>query len=537
MTYQLLLTSPVVEALGQSLLHFLWQGTLLGIALWSVQLMLPGSISRQTSARIRYIAACIVMLLMVLSLAVTIVHYYPSHAEGIRTVLRGPALTISPSVGKALPTVSAAARIGFAGWVVCFWLTGVLSLSVRFAGGWLQAQRMKRHGCQSVSPELAGIFERLKQELQVRIPVRLFVSSVARVPMVIGWIRPYILLPVTAMTGLTEVQLRLVLAHELSHIRRCDYLVNLLQTVVETALFYHPAVWWVSRQLRVERENCCDDQALEVCGDPAAYVVALAQMEEFRLQAPVAAVAATGGALLRRVRRMLEPARTTTHSVRKSLAAAVVAIFVMGTLAVPAVLTSGKIRQTSAPNSEAQPTTTSHVLSGVLRGVLKPQAEAAPQPPPPPPPPQRSAEKPLAGIFSKSGQANAGDKGPSEQSTELLLKLYDSSQDADVKGQILEYLANAKSPKASEKLLSAARSASDPTLRHRAIDVIGQRPDAFDALVSLYDSKPDLETRRHLMDYIGMSQDTRALDKLFSIAQSDPDLDIRRLAVDYIAMR
>lgn len=564
MTYQALLTSPVIEALGRSLLHFLWQGTVLGLALWSVQLMLPGSLSRQRSARIRYIAACFAMLLMVLSLAATVVHYYPSHTDVTRTVLRSPAQAVRSSAGDSLlpaPVPAAAGEVGLDGWIVCFWLAGVLTLSVRFAGGWVRAQLMKRRGRQAVSPELGEMFERLRQQLHVSMHVRLFVSSVARVPMVIGWIRPYILLPVTAITGLTDIQLRLVLAHELSHIRRYDYLINLLQTAVETALFYHPAVWWVSHQLRVERENCCDDHAIDLCGDPAAYAGALAQLEEFRLQTPEAAVAATGGALLRRVHRVLEPA-SGTHTRSQSLAAAMVAIFVMGIVAVPAMSTLGKAQQAFLTKPEAQTPPT-------------PNAQTIQQPESPATPKQeadkivqREIEEGQAGAaaealedqyklqFDKYNQMvdrfqrsadfskwlgqdvlQAAQNGPSAQSTDLLLQLYDTSQESEVKEQILDHLGNSKSPKAFEKLLSVARSGASLELRLRAIDAIGFHPDAFDALVSLYDDKPDLETRRHLVDAFGMSKDPRALNKLFSIAQSDPALVIRREAVDCIAMR
>ena len=91
------------------------------------------------------------------------------------------------------------------------------------------------------------------------------------VPTVIGWLRPVVLMPASALSGMGPQQLEAILAHELAHIRRHDYLVNLLQTVVETLLFYHPAVWWLSGRIRVERENCCDDLAVSLCGDPYAY--------------------------------------------------------------------------------------------------------------------------------------------------------------------------------------------------------------------------------------------------------------------------
>ena len=102
------------------------------------------------------------------------------------------------------------------------------------------------------------------------------------VPTVIGWLKPVVLLPASALAGLSPNQVEAILAHELAHIRRHDYLVNLLQTLVETLLFYHPAVWWLSRRIRAERENCCDDLAVSLCGDPVAYAAALAELEDLR---------------------------------------------------------------------------------------------------------------------------------------------------------------------------------------------------------------------------------------------------------------
>jgi len=132
-------------------------------------------------------------------------------------------------------------------------------------------------------------------------------SAVVQVPAVIGWLRPVVLLPASALTGLSPLQLDALLAHELAHVRRGDYLVNLLQTVIETLLFYHPAVWWVSARVRQEREHCCDDLAVTVCGDAMVYARALVGMEGLRVPPRAFAPAAAGGSLLHRVRRLVAP--------------------------------------------------------------------------------------------------------------------------------------------------------------------------------------------------------------------------------------
>jgi beta-lactamase regulating signal transducer with metallopeptidase domain len=141
--------------------------------------------------------------------------------------------------------------------------------------------------------------------MRIWLPVRLCESALVEVPTVIGWLRPVVLLPVSTLAGLSPAQLEALLAHELAHVRRFDYLVNLVQTFGETLLFYHPAVWWVSRRMRVEREHCCDDAAVVACGDAVGYARALAALEGLRAIAPTLAVAAGGGSLWPRIARLV----------------------------------------------------------------------------------------------------------------------------------------------------------------------------------------------------------------------------------------
>jgi len=114
-----------------------------------------------------------------------------------------------------------------------------------------------------------------------------------------------ILLPASALTGLSSEQLEAIFAHELAHIRRNDYLLNILQTIVEILGFYHPAVWWISHKIRAERENCCDDLAVSISGDRVCYARALTSMEEIRARHGQLAVAAGGGNLFKRIYRLL----------------------------------------------------------------------------------------------------------------------------------------------------------------------------------------------------------------------------------------
>src|SRR5262249_33636479 len=150
-----------------------------------------------------------------------------------------------------------------------------------------------------------GTCARLCERLRLRRPVRLLHSALVQVPTVLGWLRPVVLLPLSAVAELPPAQLEALLAHELAHVRRHDYLVNLLQSVVGTLVFYRAAVGGVSERVRLERENCCDDWAVQVCGDRLVYARALTAMEELREVPLPLATAANGGPLLGRIRRLL----------------------------------------------------------------------------------------------------------------------------------------------------------------------------------------------------------------------------------------
>jgi beta-lactamase regulating signal transducer with metallopeptidase domain len=320
-----LLDKPIFQALGWTLIHFIWQGALIAIFYASVSMLL-----RRFSSNVRYAAACGAMLLMLIAPATTILTMGGAEnssdssrgsetiaiEEPVATVEVAPTGNLTPAVQMEAATAPspqpgsikrwARERLPKAmPWLLALWFAGVLSFSLRFAGGLVRVHRLKRTetgtNVQLWQDKLASLSHRLK----VSRPVRLFESALVEVPTVIGWLRPVILLPATALTGLSAEQLEALLAHELAHIRRYDYLVNLLQTSIETLFFYHPAVWWVSAQVRQEREHCCDDLAVAACGDVLIYARALTALEQMRCPTAQLAVAASGGSLLVRIQRLL----------------------------------------------------------------------------------------------------------------------------------------------------------------------------------------------------------------------------------------
>ena len=193
----------------------------------------------------------------------------------------------------------------FAPYAVSLWLAGVMLLTARLALGWMQLRRIRRSGAAIADPAWQERLCALAKRMGIGTQVRLLKSALVEVPTLIGLLRPVILLPVSVFTGLTPRQLEAILAHELAHVRRYDYLVNFFQTAIETVLFYHPAVWWIGRKLREERENCCDDIAVETMRDRVIYASALVTLEESRAAFPPQfAMAASGASLLGRIRRI-----------------------------------------------------------------------------------------------------------------------------------------------------------------------------------------------------------------------------------------
>jgi beta-lactamase regulating signal transducer with metallopeptidase domain len=221
-----------------------------------------------------------------------------------------PAMPVPPAtIKERIRAWRSAAVVRLRPWlseVVAVWFLGAAMFSLRPLLSWRTIRRLRTTGIAPASPDVDALLSKTAGRLGLRRAVRICESSLVHAPMVLGYLRPLVLLPASAATGLSPSQLQAVLAHELAHIRRHDYLANLFQTVIETVFFYHPAVWWLSATIRHERENCCDDLAVAVAGDRVEFGKALLALEELRGAEPTLALAARGGSLLRRIRRLLD---------------------------------------------------------------------------------------------------------------------------------------------------------------------------------------------------------------------------------------
>jgi beta-lactamase regulating signal transducer with metallopeptidase domain len=190
-------------------------------------------------------------------------------------------------------------------WIVAGWSLGVVLCSLRPLLGWHTLRRLRHTGVSPVPDEVPPIMSRLSQRLGLRRTVQVLQSTLTHGPVVVGYLRPVILLPVSLVTSIPGSQLEMILLHELAHVRRHDFMINLLQVLIETLFFYHPAIWWLSRRIRTEREHCCDDLVVSLLGNGVEYGRALLAVEELRGRSAALALGAADGPLLTRVRRIV----------------------------------------------------------------------------------------------------------------------------------------------------------------------------------------------------------------------------------------
>jgi GWxTD domain-containing protein len=328
----------LAAAIGWTLFHSIWEGAVIALALAVALLVVRSAIAR-------YAAAFAAMLLLLASFGVT-----------FACMMSGPVATahidrshISPAPnGRGMPAAPSPSAEGLTvalPWLAPFWFAGVWIFYLRHLAGWLAARRLRRTGVCCAPESWQDRLAELRTCIGLTRPVMLLESCLAEVPVVIGHLRPMILMPIGLLAGLPSGQIEAILLHELGHIRRCDYLVNVIQRLAEGLLFYHPAGWWISGVIRAERENCCDDLVVATQGNAHEYALALAALEqkkeeqhdsphpttstETRISTrdkagsiPLFPVAATGGSLVRRIRRLLYP-QTRNAALTPFLSAAI----------------------------------------------------------------------------------------------------------------------------------------------------------------------------------------------------------------------
>ncbi len=372
-------------ALGWTLVHFIWQGTALALAYAVID-----RITCRTSSALRYLLALGSLALMPLVVMATF-------AKEMRTSSAATPMTQREAIAARFylnevpapvehdftlvssPTVKRRAWLAdhlepALPWIDGVWMIGVSVLAFRAMGGWCQLQRLRRRARWTIPAEVAHQFHQISERMLLAHEISLRISDEVISPLAMGVWRATVILPVSAVLRMPPSELEAVLAHELAHIRRFDYLCNLFQTAVESVLFFHPAVWWLSSTVRERREVCCDEIAVSICADPVVYAQALLRLEEqktARLQLAIA-LKGSNGSLLRRVKLVLGDEAGAESTAASGVRVAAAAILVMGLLFGP------KVRNVvAAPLISIYQTTFNHATPA-LSLLAKPQSAPTP---------------------------------------------------------------------------------------------------------------------------------------------------------------
>jgi beta-lactamase regulating signal transducer with metallopeptidase domain len=319
----------LIEAMGWTIFHSLWQGVIIALILGLILLALI-----KNSAHIRYIINMLALGLMVASTSVTFVKEYANateRAEIRKSIITNPSLVVQhfkeeikniksinkPSSKTQFELKWILFKVKFQKyfpWVVSLWMAGIILLILRFLGGMIVVQRLKYRQTIPLDEIWLEKIMIFTEQLKISQPVKVLQSCLIQVPATLGFFKPVILLPVSLLTGLSAAQVESIIAHELAHIARRDYLFNIFQSVVEILFFYHPVIWWISSIARAERENCCDDIAIDLTGDKISYAKALANI---RVETPPTSYAMAfsnnNNKLLKRVKRLLNPHTMKTN--------------------------------------------------------------------------------------------------------------------------------------------------------------------------------------------------------------------------------
>ena len=295
------------EIISTALIQSLWQDAIVALALWAALRAL-----RRSSANVRYLVCCAGLMAMVawpLGSAIPLVPPVASHStSAAEHTPSGVAIPAATGIIRLAPGLAAGVNASsippLQRWALPVWIVGVMLFSLRAIGSGTHAVLLTRRATEA-DESLRALVADVARRVHVTRPVRIMTSPLTHGPATVGILRPVVLMPPAALLGLTPQQLEAVLAHELAHIRRYDFLVNIAQVLVETLFFYHPAIWWASRRIRIERELCCDDIAVRCCGEPLVYAQALTSIARLPIPSPRFVLGARTGPLVYRIHRVL----------------------------------------------------------------------------------------------------------------------------------------------------------------------------------------------------------------------------------------
>lgn len=423
------------EAIGWTLIHFCWQATVIT----AFYIGFSALLTRRSSQMLYISALCSLLLMLVVAMGTFAweLHLSPGPASLARSqtefgAIVAAGLQHAQGAGVANASLSRGrfSLVDLLPWIDGIWLIGVVAFSMRGIGGWCYLRRLRTIGIVEPSALLRESFHHVCQALGLQRAIDLRLSAVLDRPITMGALRAVVLLPLSAVTALSPEELEMVFAHELAHVRRADFLWNVVQTIAETLFFFHPAVWWINARIRRERELCCDDLALKICPNPLTYAQALYRLEDQRSRRLHLAMALDGHGshqtLLMRISRILGEPMTpiATHRPgRFSLTAACAGIFVV-VLPVPYVMAS--------LSSSAHHNLQSSTLHSIASVATRPQSAIQVNQPSPQPAEQKSADAHPHPSRSSASQSDDRESDTSQGHGDYIDRMRAAGYDVDL---------------------------------------------------------------------------------------------------------
>jgi len=276
-----ILSEHLAYAISWTVIHSLWQASLIALIMsWFLNRY------KNEDAIIRYRIAYAALIFVFLGAILTFTVYYGFDLQNANTLV-----LLNYTIGSTTPVETEAGSVisHLGAWLshnvellASMWVLGVMLFFVKLSGSYLFASQLKRKNADFISDSVYKELVELKNKLGIQRYVHLAESAKINTPMLIGFFKPVILFPIGLINHLSIEETQAILAHELAHIKRNDFFHNLILSVIEMLFYYHPAVWWISANVRMERENCCDDVAMKLIGNKSIYAKTLLKIEELK---------------------------------------------------------------------------------------------------------------------------------------------------------------------------------------------------------------------------------------------------------------
>ncbi|RUT73023.1 M56 family metallopeptidase [Ancylomarina longa] len=315
--------SRIIDATGWTLLHSLWQITILGCVIWMILQFID-----KDNAHLRYAISVISLGLILIASLFTFFIYISRGSNPSDNIISSNVLykffNTKETFSETL-TWSGLKIEHYFPYLVKFWFLGISILSLHMLWNYIYSIKLKRYLTYPLNQKTQKLALNLMSKIGLKHNIVFKESGFVQVPSLIGYFKPVVLIPISMISGIPENQIEMIIAHELAHVRRHDYLFQFIQSILEMLFFYHPIIWWLSSVVNTEREHLCDDLAVSVCGESLTLIKALNNMEAIRKKQPELVLGFSGkkNTILNRAHRIIRPKPNSNPKLEKVLLSSV----------------------------------------------------------------------------------------------------------------------------------------------------------------------------------------------------------------------